>query len=194
MNRGPAHPPSEATAAGCPVGGPTAKEGQSSRERGKQEPSRAAGAGGLTGQVGVRQRGPRQDEAAREKPASVDAGVQARGRERPCPWSPVNAERRLVGPTASLRAQEPRGLGRKEGAALSPASWSCPAGAPLTSGLLRLFGELAQRGSKAGGRRGLGRQRAAGGGAAAGHQGAIERRGGEGVDGGGGPGRGGKHP
>lgn len=65
---------------------------------------------------------------------------------------------------------------------------------PLTSGLLRLFGELAQRGGKAGGWRGLGRQRAAGGGAAAGHQGAIERRGGEGVDGGGGPGRGGKHP
>lgn len=65
---------------------------------------------------------------------------------------------------------------------------------PLTSGLLRLFGELAQCGGKAGGWRGLGRQRTAGSGAATGHQGAIERRGGEGVDGGGGPGRGGKHP
>lgn len=84
---------------------------------------------------------------------------------------------------------------REEGAALAvPPSGCSPAGAPLTSGLLRLFGELAQRGGKAGGRRGLGRQRAAAGGAAAGHQGAIERRGGEGADGGGGPGRGGKHP
>lgn len=65
---------------------------------------------------------------------------------------------------------------------------------PLTSGLLCLFGELAQRGSKAGGWSGLGRQRTAGGRATGGHQGAIEWRGGEGVDGGGGPGRRGKHP
>lgn len=80
------------------------------------------------------------------------------------------------------------------GGGCAPPAGCSLAGAPLTSGLLRLFGELAQRGGKAGGRRGLGRQRTAGGGAAAGHQGAIERRGGEGVDGGGGPGRGGKHP
>lgn len=65
---------------------------------------------------------------------------------------------------------------------------------PLTSGLLCLFGELAQGGSKTGGWRSLGRQRTAGGRATGGYQGAIEWRGGEGVDGGGGPGRRGKHP
>ena len=112
----------------------------------------------------------RRNKAAGETPE------QPRGRERPASRPPRTRLSR-PGPPHPL----PRG----------------PAGegaAPLTSGLLRLFGELAQRGGKAGGRRDLGRQRTAGGGTAAGHQGAIERRGGEGVDGGGGPGRGGKHP
>lgn len=124
-------------------------------------------------------------------------GHGARGQERLGLWSPWKAgdQGSSCFPALHLLLAGAGEVwaGRKGLLSPPPASRSL-AGAPLTSGLLRLFGELAQRGGKAGGRRGLGRQRAAGGGAATGHQGAIERRGGEGVDGGGGPGRGGKHP
>ena len=137
---------------------------------------------------------PRRLLKQRRKSAdSAESGVQQPGKHIPATKQQQEADQPVW--TLGVRARPaPRAPGTRRDRAL-PAFGRLPgAGAPLTSGLLRLFGELAQGGGKAGGRRGLGRQRAAGGGAAAGHQGAIERRGGEGVDGGGGPGRGGEHP
>lgn len=137
---------------------------------------------------------PRRLLKQRRKSAdSAESGVQQPGKRVPAAKQQQEEDQPVW--TLGVRARPaPRAPGTGRDRAL-PALGRLPrAGAPLTSGLLRLFGELAQGGGEAGGRRGLGRQRAAGGGAAAGHQGAIEWRGGEGVDGGGGPGRSGEHP